>query len=292
MASEVLINVGPAETRVAFVEQSRLSELFLERTVDAGDGMRAGRGGHRLLGNIMLGRVQRVLPGMQAAFVDLGLEKAGFLAAREARCLADLPSFMDQPCISKCVREGEAVVVQVIKDPISEKGARLSANVTIPGRLVVLVPNQSGVALSRRIEDETERARLTEIMTDIATNDPRAAARRRLHRAHRRLVGDQGRHRLRHRKAGRRVAHDSSAPHHGQGAGDPLPRSRSGRAHHARRRRRGNDAHRDRRRRSGGARPRLCHARDARSARQDPALQRPRRIVRSIQHRSRTRSAA
>ena len=175
MASEVLINVGPAETRVAFVEQSRLSELFLERTVDAGDGMRAGRGGHRLLGNIMLGRVQRVLPGMQAAFVDLGLEKAGFLAAREARCLADLPSFLDQPCISKCVREGEAVVVQVIKDPISEKGARLSANVTIPGRLVVLVPNQSGVALSRRIEDETERARLTEIMTDIATNDPRAA---------------------------------------------------------------------------------------------------------------------
>lgn len=175
MASEVLINVGPAETRVAFVEQSRLSELFLERTVDAGDGMRAGRGGHRLLGNIMLGRVQRVLPGMQAAFVDLGLEKAGFLAAREARCLADLPSFLDQPCISKCVREGEAVVVQVIKDPISEKGARLSANVTIPGRLVVLVPNQSGVALSRRIEDETERARLTAIMTDIAANDPRAA---------------------------------------------------------------------------------------------------------------------
>ena len=175
MASEVLINVGPAETRVAFVEQSRLSELFLERTVDVGDSARAGRHGHRLLGNIMLGRIQRVLPGMQAAFVDLGLEKAGFLAAREARCLADLPSFMDLPCISKCVREGEAVVVQVIKDPISEKGARLSANVTIAGRLVVLVPNQSGVALSRRIEDETERARLTNIVTDITVNDPRAA---------------------------------------------------------------------------------------------------------------------
>jgi ribonuclease G len=124
----------------------------------------------------MLGRVQRVLPGMQAAFVDLGLEKAGFLAAREARCLADLPSFMDQPCISKCVREGEAVVVQVIKDPISDKGARLSANVTIPGRLVVLVPNQTGIALSRRIEDEDERKRLTDLLTDIATNDKRAAA--------------------------------------------------------------------------------------------------------------------
>src|SRR5262245_39811676 len=129
MASEVLINVGPAETRVALVEESRLSEIFLERTIEPGDDARAGRHGHRLFGNILLGRVQRVLPGMQAAFVDLGLEKAGFLAAREARCLADLPSFMDQPCITKCVREGEEIVVQVIKDPISEKGARLSANV-------------------------------------------------------------------------------------------------------------------------------------------------------------------
>jgi ribonuclease G len=176
MASEVLINVGPAETRVALIERERLSELFMERTVQPGEAARAGRHGHRLLGNIMLGRVQRVLPGMQAAFVDLGLEKAGFLAAREARCLSDLPSFMDQPCITKCVREGESVVVQVIKDPIGDKGARLSANVTIPGRLVVLVPNQSGVALSRRIEDEAERKRLTELMTDVATNDPRAAA--------------------------------------------------------------------------------------------------------------------
>ena len=173
MASEVLINIGPAETRVAFVKNARLSEIFFERTISVGGSARAG---HRLLGNIMLGRVQRVLPGMQAAFVDLGLERAGFLAAREARCLADLPSFTDQPCISKCVREGEAVLVQVIKDPISEKGARLSANVTLPGRLVVLVPNQSGVALSRRIEDEPERARLTEIVTEITETDLRAPA--------------------------------------------------------------------------------------------------------------------
>ena len=173
MASEVLINVGPAETRVALLDDARLSELFIERMAESG---REGRHGHRLFGNIMLGRVQRVLPGMQAAFVDLGLEKAGFLAAREARCLADLPSFMDQPCITKCVREGEAVVVQVIKDPIGDKGARLSANVTIPGRLVVLVPNQSGIALSRRIEDEAERKRLTDLLADIGTNDPRAAA--------------------------------------------------------------------------------------------------------------------
>ncbi len=177
MGSEVLINVGAAETRVAIVLDGRLSELFLERNVDPGATARAGRAGHRLLGNIMLGRVQRVLPGMQAAFIDLGLDKAGFLAAREARCLSDLPSFSEHPspCISKCVREGEAIVVQVIKDPISDKGARLSANVTLPGRLVVLVPNQSGVALSRRIEDETERARLMGVVEGIAANDPRAA---------------------------------------------------------------------------------------------------------------------
>jgi len=113
---------------------------------------------------------------MQAAFVDIGNERAGFLAAREARCLADLPSFGDQPCISKCVREGEAILVQVIKDPISEKGARLSANVTLPGRLVVLVPNQSGVALSRRIEDESERSRLNSIVASIIATDPRSPA--------------------------------------------------------------------------------------------------------------------
>jgi ribonuclease G len=173
MASEILINVSPAETRIAFVEQSRLSEVFFERTFADDEGQRSGRSGHRMLGNIMLGRVQRVLPGMQAAFVDLGLERAGFLAAREARCLADLPSFLDQPCITKCVREGDTVLVQVIKDPISEKGARLSANVTLAGRLVVMVPNQSGVALSRRIEDEGERRRLTAIINAIIAADPR-----------------------------------------------------------------------------------------------------------------------
>jgi ribonuclease G len=122
---------------------------------------------------------------------------------------------MDQPCISKCVREGEAIVVQVIKDPISDKGARLSANVTIPGRLVVLVPNQSGVALSRRIEDEAERKRLTDIVTDITVNDPRAAA-----------------------GAGYIVRTAPSQAQHGEDPRHHLCRPRPGRAHHARRRRR------------------------------------------------------
>jgi ribonuclease G len=168
MNKEVLINAGAGEIRVAIVEDGRLQELFLERTIGLDDGavkrVRAdGRSGHSLIGNIILGRVQRVLPGMQAAFVDIGLDRSGFLGAREARCLADLPGFDDEraPKIGDCVREGEEIIVQVVKDPIGEKGARLSANVTIPGRLLVMVPNQAGIALSRRIEDEAERARLT-----------------------------------------------------------------------------------------------------------------------------------
>jgi len=166
MDKEVLINAGAAEIRVAVVEDGRLQELFLERLIGLDDGALrrrgAGRSGHSLIGNIIVGRVQRVLPGMQAAFVDIGLDRAGFLGAREARCLAELPDFEDEraPKIGDCVREGEEIVVQVVKDPIGEKGARLSANVTIPGRLLVLVPNQPCVALSRRIEDENERARL------------------------------------------------------------------------------------------------------------------------------------
>src|SRR5690349_25042239 len=138
MPKEVLINVGAGETRVAVVEDGRLQELFLERTIGLDDGgvkkKGAGRGGHSIVGNIMLGRVQRVLPGMQAAFVDVGLGRAGFLGAREARCLADLPSYDEEkaPNISQCVHEGEEILVQVVKDPIGDKGARLSANVTIP----------------------------------------------------------------------------------------------------------------------------------------------------------------
>jgi ribonuclease G len=168
MNKEVLINAGAGEFRVAIVEDGKLQELFLERTIGLDDGAlkkKGGRGGHSLIGNIILGRVQRVLPGMQAAFVDIGLDRAGFLGAREARCLADLPGFDEErmPKITDCVREGEDVIVQVVKDPIGEKGARLSANVTVPGRLLVMVPNQPGIALSRRIEDEEERARLIAI---------------------------------------------------------------------------------------------------------------------------------
>src|ERR1700749_1076311 len=164
MKKEVLINAGAGEFRVAIVEDGKLQELFLERTIGLDDGAlkKKGRSGHSLVGNIILGRVQRVLPGMQAAFVDIGMDKAGFLGAREAHCLADLPGFEEErmPKIGECVHEGEEILVQVVKDPIGDKGARLSANGTIPGRLSVLVPNQPGVALSRRIEGDEERARM------------------------------------------------------------------------------------------------------------------------------------
>ena len=169
MSKEVLINAGAGETRVALVEDGKLQELFLDRMIGLDEGAArkrgAGRHGHSIVGNIILGRVQRVLPGMQAAFVDIGLERAGFLGAREARCLADLPGFDEErgPKIGDCVHEGEEILVQVIKDPIGEKGARLSANVTIPGRLAVLVPNTPGIALSRRIEPDEERARLLQM---------------------------------------------------------------------------------------------------------------------------------
>jgi ribonuclease G len=179
MAKTVLINAGAAEMRVAVVEDGALDQLWLERTIGFEDGFqpKRGHGGARsLVGNIAVGRVQRVLPAMQAAFVNVGLERAGFLAAREARPRTAI--FRDDPYtdedrqlqISDFVREGDDILVQVVKDPIGDKGARLSANITIPGRLLILVANSPGVALSRRIEDENERARLTVLVGRIAAD--------------------------------------------------------------------------------------------------------------------------
>src|ERR1700680_1504228 len=166
MAKDVLINAGAGEVRVALVEDGVLDQLWLERTLGFEDfpahkRASAGPGASRsLVGDIVLGRVQRVIPAMQAAFVNIGFERAGFLAAREARPRTAI--FRDDPYtdedrglrISDFVREGEEILVQVVKDPIAEKGARLSANITIPGRLIILVANSPGVALSRRIEEE------------------------------------------------------------------------------------------------------------------------------------------
>lgn len=181
MAKEVLINVGAGEIRVAVVENGVLDQLWLERSMGfEADRWRrraavAAGGGRSVMGDIVLGRVQRVIPAMQAAFVNIGLDRAGFLAAREARPRTAI--FRDDPYtdedrqlhISEFVREGEEILVQVVKDPIGEKGARLSANVTLAGRLLILAPNSPGIALSRRIEDEAERARLTTVVQEFTT---------------------------------------------------------------------------------------------------------------------------
>jgi len=181
MTKDVLINAGAGEVRVAVMEDGVLDQLWLERTlgfeeVPGRKRERSAAGSRSIVGDIILGRVQRVLPAMQAAFVNVGLDRAGFLAAREARPRTAI--FRDDPYtdedrqlrISDFVREGEEVLVQVVKDPIAEKGARLSANITIPGRLLILVANSPGVALSRRIEDEAERARLTGIVQGFASD--------------------------------------------------------------------------------------------------------------------------
>ena len=162
MSQEILINVGAAEIRIALVEDGKLQTLRRERTLGA-DGETTAGNGRSLVGDIILGRVAKVLPAVQAAFVEIGHDRAGFLGAREARCLAGPQDAAgeQEPAIGQLLREGEEVLVQIIKDPIGEKGARLSASVTIPGRLCVLAPYQPGIALSRRIEDEAERARLT-----------------------------------------------------------------------------------------------------------------------------------
>ena len=179
MAKDVLINAGAGEMRVAVLENGALDQLWMERIIGFDDGFapkRAHNGGRSLVGDITLGRVQRVIPAMQAAFVNIGLERAGFLAAREARPRTAI--FRDDPYteedrqlkISDFVREGDEILVQVVKDPIGEKGARLSANITIPGRLLILVANSPGVALSRRIEPEEERARLAALVGRIAAD--------------------------------------------------------------------------------------------------------------------------
>jgi ribonuclease G len=166
MTREVLINAGAGEIRVAVVAEGRLQELSFERTIGGEDG---ARGCHSLVGDVVLGRVSRVMAGMQAAFVDVGLERAGFLALREARILVKEPS--DDTQISDCLREGDALLVQVIKDTLGEKGARLTAGVTLAGRMLVMTPSQLGLALSRRIVDEAARRELVSLGEQLLAMD-------------------------------------------------------------------------------------------------------------------------
>jgi ribonuclease G len=151
MSEEILINVTPPETRVALVENGVVQEVIIERTGNRG-----------IVGNIFRGRVCRVLPGMQAAFVDIGLERAAFLHATDI-VTPDNPE-EHPPNISELVREGGEVVVQVTKDPLGTKGARLTTDISIPSRFLVYMPSLGSAGISQRIEEEQERQRLREII--------------------------------------------------------------------------------------------------------------------------------
>ncbi|QJR09105.1 Ribonuclease G [Usitatibacter rugosus] len=148
MNEQILINVTPQETRVALTEQGSVQELHIERDSSRG-----------LVGNVYLGRVCRVLPGMQSAFVEIGLTRAAFLH------VADIWSArnggVERP-IERILTEGQTLLVQVVKDPIGSKGARLSTQVSIAGRLLVYLPQDPHIGISQRIEDEVEREHLRE----------------------------------------------------------------------------------------------------------------------------------
>jgi len=175
--NEILINATPGETRVAILEKSQFVELHLERAR-----LRS------VAGSIVKGRVTRVLPGMQAAFVDVGLEKAAFLYAGDY--VENIESIEDEdeeprgrrnrgrngggrrvPSIETLLREGQEIVVQIAKEPIGSKGARITSHVSIAGRHLVLTPWAQRVGVSRRIESDRERRRLREIVNRIRPQD-------------------------------------------------------------------------------------------------------------------------
>ncbi|WCE30017.1 ribonuclease G [Vibrio sp. SCSIO 43137] len=165
MSAELLINVTPSETRVAMIEGGVLQEVHIEREARRG-----------IVGNIYKGRVSRVLPGMQAAFVDIGLEKAAFLHASDivphTECVAENEKKQFQVRdISELVRQGQDIVVQVVKDPLGTKGARLTTDITLPSRYLVFMPGASHVGVSQRIESEEERNRLKNIVAEYCDED-------------------------------------------------------------------------------------------------------------------------
>lgn len=161
MSEEILINVSLQETRVAIVENGLLQEVHIERSSKRG-----------LVGNIFKGIVSRVLPGMQSAFIDIGLDRAGFLHVSDIvegdaeietkRLLTDSPA----AAISALLKEGQQILVQVVKDPLGTKGARLTTRISLPSRYLVYIPDHPVVAVSQRIEDPAERERLQRVILE------------------------------------------------------------------------------------------------------------------------------
>ncbi len=166
MSEEILINVTPQETRVAVVEDGVLREIYIERSRKSG-----------LVGNIFKGKVSRVLPGMQAAFIDIGLERTGFLHISDITTASDTSATTDddsiqQPAVESLLCEGQEIMVQVVRDPLGTKGARLTTKLSISLRYLVFIPEQRHVGISQRIEDGAERERLREIVSSYKSRNP------------------------------------------------------------------------------------------------------------------------
>lgn len=156
----IIVDVDSQWTRVALLEDHELAEVYFEM-----------KGSERIVGNIYLGKVQNVLPGMQAAFVDIGQERNAFLYAGDILSDKSDLEFSDQPGrpeiparIQDMVKPGQAILLQVLKEPVGNKGARVTAHITLPGRNLVLMPTVDYIGVSRRIEDEEERTRLRNII--------------------------------------------------------------------------------------------------------------------------------
>jgi ribonuclease G len=158
VTTEILINVAPRENRAALIENGVLTELFVERQSRRG-----------IVSNLYKGRVQRVLPGMQAAFIDIGLERTAFLHAADI-AVQSTDDTQAGPAqvedIRRLINEGDDILVQVVKDPMGTKGARLTTFVALPSRLMVYMPRGEGVGVSARIEDDAERARLKVLVAE------------------------------------------------------------------------------------------------------------------------------
>ena len=157
--NEIIVDVSFEQTRVALLEDEQLNEIYIERF-----------GNKRIVGSIYKGRVENVLPGMQAAFVNIGLEKNAFLYVKDI--FLDLEEFdgvenADQLSIKDVLKKGQEIMVQVVKEPIDNKGPRATTNVTLPGRYMVLLPYANYVGISRRIENEEERSRLRALAMEI-----------------------------------------------------------------------------------------------------------------------------
>ncbi len=169
MNKQIVVDINPYQTRVVLLEDDTPSEIYIER-----------RGHERLVGNIYCGRVQNVLPGMQAAFVDIGLERNAFLYAGDIQVDKSDFQFNDAPReelalspvnIRDIVKPGQEIMVQVLKEPVGTKGARVTTHITLPGRTLVLMPTVNYVGVSRRIADEVERARLRAVLDQVKPHD-------------------------------------------------------------------------------------------------------------------------